>query len=97
MFKEYGAYRARTTEEVLDVAYAALAGVLPPDRRIAIMTNSGGMGVQIADFAAESGLELPAVPSSAQAKILALVPNGSPNNPVDFTAQWLAEPGPIPG
>jgi acyl-CoA synthetase (NDP forming) len=97
VFREYGVHRARSTEEVLDVAYAATGGKLPPDRRVAIMTNSGGMGVQIADFAADAGLELPTVPPAAQEKILALVPNGSPHNPVDFTAQWLNQPELIPG
>lgn len=96
VFREFGVHRARTTEEVLDVAYAALGGKLPPDRRIAIMTNSGGMGVQIADFAADAGLQMPALPQAAQAKILALNPNASPHNPVDITAQWLSEPHLIP-
>ena len=97
VFAAYGVHRARSTEEVLDVAYAAIGGKLPPDRRVAIMTNSGGMGVQIADFAADAGLDLPAVPPAAQRRILDLVPNGSPHNPVDFTAQWLNDPRLIPG
>ena len=96
VFQEFGVYRARTTEEVLDIAYAALGGKLPPDRRIAIMSNSGGMAVQIADFARDAGLEMPALPPEAQARILALNPNAAPHNPVDITAQWLSEPGLIP-
>ena len=97
VFREFGVHRARTTEEVLDVAYAALGGIFPPDRRIGVMTNSGGMGVQIADFAEDAGLELPGLPPAAQAKVMALNPNASAQNPVDFTAQWLSEPGLIPG
>ena len=97
VFREFGVHRANSTEEVLDVAYAAASGRLPPDRRVAIMTNSGGMGVQIADYAAETRLALPELPPAAQAKILGIVPNGAARNPVDFTAQWLAEPHLIPG
>ncbi len=97
VFREYGVYRAGSTEEVLDVAYAAAHGRLPAGRRAAVMTNSGGMGVQMADHAAQTGLELSPVPEDAQARILGMVPNGSARNPVDFTAQWLAEPHLIPG
>ncbi len=101
VFREYGVHRAGSTEEVLDVAYAAALtasrGRLPAGRRVAVMTNSGGMGVQMADHAAQTGLTLSPVPDDAQAKILAMVPNGAARNPVDFTAQWLAEPHLIPG
>lgn len=92
VFREFGVHRANSTEEVLDVAYAAAQGKLPRNRRVAVMTNSGGMGVQMADYAAQTKLDLPPVPEPAQRKILDVVPNGSARNPVDFTAQWLAEP-----
>ena len=97
VFREYGVHRAGNTEEVLDIAYAAARGRLPGGRRVAVMTNSGGMGVQMADHAAQTGLQLAPVPEAAQDTIRALVPNGSAVNPVDFTAQWLAEPHLIPG
>ena len=52
-----------------------------------MVTLSGGVGIQMADAAAELGLELPRMPDAAQQKVLAMVPFAGPANPVDTTAQ----------
>lgn len=96
VFARHGVHRARSTEEVLDIAYAASQPNWPRDRSVAVLTNSGGMGVQIADFVSDAGLELAVVPAATQDAIRALAPQGSATNPVDVTAQWLNEPGLIP-
>lgn len=93
MFRSHGVYRAQSTEELLDVAAAALAVPrLPKGRRIGVVTISGGMGAQIADAASDAGLTLPAPPAEAQARLKSLCPPGSPLNPVDITAQLSTDP-----
>ena len=87
VFRQYGVYRARDTEDMLDVAYAATFGTFPASRRIGLMTISGGVGVQMADEAVERGLEVTPLSAAAQARLKTLLPYASPRNPVDITAQ----------
>ena len=87
VFRQFGVYRARDTEEMLDVAYAATFGTFPASRRIGLMTISGGVGVQMADEAVERGLEVTPMSDAAQARLKTLLPYASPRNPVDITAQ----------
>ena len=89
VFDRYGVYRAQDTEEMLDVAYAASIGSLPPNRRIGLISISGGVGIQLADKSFEYGLDVAPMPEDAQAKLKELVPFASPRNPVDITAQAL--------
>ena len=92
LFRQYGAYRAGTTEELVDVAYACQFGSYPKGRRVSLQTISGGGGVQMADDAVRYGLEVPPLPQPVQDKLKALIPFAGTNNPVDFTAQALNEP-----
>lgn len=92
LFRQYGAYRAGTTEELVDVAYACQYGSYPKGRRISLQTISGGGGVQMADDAVDYGLEVALLPQPVQDKLKALIPFAGTNNPVDFTAQALNEP-----
>ena len=87
VFRQYGVYRARDTEEMLDVAYAATFGTFPASRRVGLMTVSGGVGVQMADEAVERGLEVTPMSDAAQTRLKTLLPFASPRNPVDVTAQ----------
>ena len=82
-------HRARSLDELVDVAYACSGGVFPKSPRVGVVTISGGVGIQMADAAAELGLELPRMPDAAQQKILAMVPFAGPANPVDATAQVI--------
>jgi acyl-CoA synthetase (NDP forming) len=84
---ELGAHRARTTEELLDVAYVAQKRIYPVGNTLGVVTISGGAGVLIADAAEAAGLPMPEMPAAAQARLKALVPFASPRNPVDCTAQ----------
>ena len=88
----HGAARARTTEELLDILHAASVAPLPKGRRIAIVTVSGGAGVLMADAAAEHGLEVPALPLAAQARLREANPLMGVRNPVDTTAHALNDP-----
>jgi len=92
VFERFGAYRARTTEEMLDVAYAASRGRFPIGRRLAILTNSGGIGVQGADFAADAQLEVVEASPGLQQSLIELSPNAAPRNPIDLTGQVANDP-----
>ncbi len=85
LFDAFGAYRARTTEELLDVAYALSKGSLPQGPRVGVISISGGVGVQIADFVSDAGLDMGTVPDETRAALRQLVPHCSPNNPIDMT------------
>jgi acetate---CoA ligase (ADP-forming) len=87
--RPFGAERVETTEELLDVVYAASRAPLPRGRRLGILTISGGAGVLMADAAEKAGLEVPALPEAVQKQLLEKNPLGSPRNPVDITAQAI--------
>ena len=91
LFKQYGVYRAETTEEMADVAYACQFGRYPNGPKIGLQTISGGIGVQMADAASKKGFDVAALPKSTQEKIIKLIPFAGVNNPVDFTGQVLNE------
>ena len=92
IFREFGVHRAVTIEELLDVSYAIEKRKVPANNKVAILTSSGGAGIQSADFAVENGLELPAPSASVRQDMLALVPYASTGNPIDVTAQLTNEP-----
>ncbi|MDF2232249.1 acetate--CoA ligase family protein [Albimonas sp. CAU 1670] len=89
VLRRHGALRAKTTEEMLDILYAASLSPLPKGRRLGVLTASGGAGVLIADAAEEAGLTLPPLPQVAQDAILSANPLASARNPVDVTAGVL--------
>lgn len=90
--RRYGAYRAKTIDELMDVAYAASRGRLPDNDRLGVVTVSGGVGILMADAAAEVGIDLPPLPDETQHALRALVPFAGTRNPVDVTAQILNNP-----
>lgn len=92
LFKQYGAYRAETTEELVDIAYVCQFGRYPRGRRVSLQTVSGGVGVQMADAAVGYGMDVAPMRAATQAKIKALMPLAGTNNPIDFTGQAVNEP-----
>ncbi|MEK9672563.1 MAG: acetate--CoA ligase family protein [Rhodospirillaceae bacterium] len=92
LFKQYGVYRAETTEEMIDIAYACQFGRRPAGRKLCIQTISGGIGVQMADAAEKFGLDVPPMPEQLQKDLKAKMPFATLRNPVDFSAQTLNEP-----
>ncbi len=87
--RQHGAFRARTTEEMLDIAYACRPRIYPAGKRLGIVTISGGAGVLMSDAASDYGLEVPPMPEAAQRELKAMLPFASPRNPVDVTAQFF--------
>ena len=87
VLREFGVVRARTTEELLDIAHTATRKIYPAKNSLGVITVSGGAGVLISDVAEQIGLDMPAMPEAAQAKLKELVSFCAPRNPVDCTAQ----------
>ena len=91
VLRQYGVYRARTTAEQLDVAYACARGLYPSGNKLGIFTLSGGFGIQMADDASAVGLDVAPMPERAQDELKAMLRYASPRNPVDATAQALTD------
>ncbi len=87
VMREFGVYRARNSEEMLDIAHTATRKIYPVNNTLGVITVSGGAGVLISDVAESLGLSMPEMPMDAQKKLRALVPFCAPRNPVDATAQ----------
>jgi len=91
-FRQLGVERAKTPEDLVEIAYACTRGRLPKSRRLAVVTMSGGAGVLMADAAEEEGLDLAPLAADSQKEVLDWVPFAAPRNPVDVTAQALNDP-----
>lgn len=89
VFRQYGAHRVHSLEEMMDVSAACAAGAYPDGRNLGIVTVSGGVGVICSDTAVRYGLDVPELPQKAQAELKALMPFAAVRNPVDTTAQML--------
>ena len=87
VMREFGVFRARNSEEMLDIAHTATRKIYPARNTLGVITVSGGAGVLISDIAENLGLAMPEMPMEAQQKLRALVPFCAPRNPVDATAQ----------
>lgn len=92
VFREYGVHRARDIAEFFGIAASASIATLPRDRSVGLFTLSGGVGVLMADEAAEAGLDVRPMPQEAQDRIRGWVPFAGPANPVDITGQVTNEP-----
>ncbi len=96
VLRAHGAWRAKTTEEMLDIAYAARPRIYPTGRRLGLVTISGGAGIVMADTAEEMGLDVAPMPDDAQADLKKLVPFAAPRNPVDVTAHFFNDLSLVP-
>jgi acyl-CoA synthetase (NDP forming) len=90
--RQIGVERAKTPEDLVEIAYACTRGRLPSSRRLAVMTMSGGAGVLMADAAEEEGLDLAPLSADSQKQVIEWVPFAAARNPVDVTAQVLNDP-----
>ena len=91
ILRQYGVWRAASTAEQIDIAYACARGIYPEGARIGIFTMSGGFGIQLADDAEANGLDVSPMPEDAQQELKELLPYCSPRNPVDATAQAVSD------
>lgn len=88
-FEQAGVILTRSGLEMMDVARALDAQPPPGGPRVAVITNSGGTGVELADLLADEGLEVPELSATLQDELRAVLPTyASPGNPVDITPVW---------
>jgi acetyltransferase len=91
--RQAGAILAESGLEMIDIAEGLSRQPLPPGSRVAIITNSGGTGVELADMCERFGLSVPELPEHTQERISPLIPAyASPRNPVDVTPAWARFP-----
>ena len=100
LFHQAGVIRASSLEELVDVA--ALLSNQPElkGRRVAVLTNAGGLGILCADACEAAGLTLPDSPTETRAALSELLSaEASVDNPVDMlggaTAQTYASALPL--
>jgi len=87
--RQAGVVRVRTGLQVLDAARALSGQPMPRGPRVAVVTNSGGTGVELADLLADEGLAVPELSPALQEELRALLPGyASAVNPVDMTPAW---------
>lgn len=93
VLRQHGVIRARNEEHMLDMVSAFACCPIPKGNGVAMITQSGGAGVLMADRAEELGLEVPQPTPETQEKLQSVIPSfGSTSNPIDVTGQFLAEP-----
>jgi acetyl coenzyme A synthetase (ADP forming)-like protein len=91
LFHQAGVLRAETLEELTDVAALLSSQPLPRGRRVAVLTNAGGLGILCADACEAEGLELPELSHETRAALSDLLPlEASVANPVDLLGSATA-------
>jgi acetate---CoA ligase (ADP-forming) len=85
LFHQAGVIRASSLEELIDVATLLSTQPMPRGRRVAVLTNAGGLGILCADACEAAGLELPELSLETVRAITPLLPDeASLANPVDM-------------
>ena len=91
--RQAGIIRARNEEHMLDVLSALVCNPAPDGAGLAVITQSGGAGVLMADRAEEIGLAVPTLGDATRARLAQVLPDfGATGNPIDVTGQFLADP-----
>jgi acetyl coenzyme A synthetase (ADP forming)-like protein len=92
LFADAGVIRVRTLDELIDVASLLSAQPVPRGRRVAVVTNAGGLGILAADACEAAGLELPQPSEETGAALGAfMAAEGSAANPIDLLGGANAE------
>jgi len=87
LFAQAGVIGCRDAEELARTALLLAQQPLPQGRRLAILSNAGGMGVLAADAAAEVGLDVPEFSAGLRERLADLVHGtAGTGNPVDAGA-----------
>jgi acyl-CoA synthetase (NDP forming) len=96
VFADWGAIRCADPAELLALPQAFLR-YRETGRRIAILSNSGGLGVLSVDLCVDVGLVPADFSPETTASLRAALPDfAAAANPVDLTAQMLTDPGMLP-
>ena len=90
LFAQFGVLRAHSINELIDLAAACNAGVVPSSADVAAVSVSGGGAVMISDAAAEQGLKLVDYPADALAELKGMNPFVNDRNPIDISAPSMS-------
>jgi acetyltransferase len=91
VFKQAGIIEIAEVHEAVDLVKAFEARKFPRGRRVAVMGGSGGSAIVFADAAARSGLTFSTLSEHTRNTLSKVVPDiGAVDNPVDFTAGYIA-------
>jgi acetate---CoA ligase (ADP-forming) len=93
VFRQFGAWRATSTDEQVDVTYACVRAPAMGGREVGIVSVFGGFGVQAADAAQHAGLRVSPLPAHARSRLEPLLPSGGVGNPIDVTGQAVNDLG----
>lgn len=86
-FKQAGIVRADDYDDIISFSKLFLAGKLPTGRNTAIITSSGGRGINEADRCESFGLNIHPLSAKVEQEIQQAIPDfASASNPVDLTA-----------
>jgi acyl-CoA synthetase (NDP forming) len=89
----HGAIRARSMEEMADLALALVSGRRAQGRRVTLVTQSGGAGALASDVATDVGLEIEPWDDPTRAQVAELLPFfASTANPIDLTGALINDP-----
>ena len=92
LFRSAGVLRARNLEELVDVATLLSSQPLPKGRRVAVLTNAGGLGILCADACDAAGLELPELAEETRQRSQPSCPSeASVANPIDLLGSATGE------
>ena len=92
LFRSSGVLRARNLEELIDVATLLSSQPLPAGRRVAVLTNAGGLGILCADACEAAHLELPELTEETRQALSEILPSeASVANPVDLLGSATGE------
>jgi acetyltransferase len=91
-FKQVGAIRVKSIEELFELALAMERLGYLRGKRACIVTNAGGLGVIASDACDEHGLKVPELPKALIKKFNKVLPKAwSKNNPIDLMGDARAE------
>ncbi|MEM1597547.1 MAG: acetate--CoA ligase family protein [Pyrobaculum sp.] len=92
LFKQAGIIEASSVREMFDMAKALAVQPIPRGKRVLVVSDSGGMGIQAVDALESLGLEVPEVPESVAKELRReLLPFAAVSNPIDVTGSATDE------
>jgi acetyl coenzyme A synthetase (ADP forming)-like protein len=92
LFHQTGVIRADSLDEMFDLAAVLSTQPLPQGRRVAILTNAGGLGILCADTCEANDLLVEELTETTRTQLKEFLPTtASVSNPVDMIASATAE------
>ncbi len=93
LLAQYGALRAGSINDLIDLVAACNAGVMPASNDVAAISVSGGGAVMISDAAVSGGLQLPQYACADLEELKEVNPFVNDRNPIDISAPSMGNMG----